>query len=111
MKDGKPPGTSLPRLEAAKKAVEVSQREGGCWSRGGGNVRNDATTTRLRSKAKKVDRKEGKKTKAFSSLVREVSLLARLLARFICKTANRDDLGKGKIHSKAPNEECAKETR
>lgn len=53
MKDGKPPGTSLPRLEAAKKAVEVSQREGGCWSRGGGNVRNDATTTRLRSKAKK----------------------------------------------------------
>ena len=28
MKDGRPPGTSLPRLEAAKKAVGVSQPGG-----------------------------------------------------------------------------------
>lgn len=48
-----------------------------------------------------------KKTKAFSSLVRDVSFFVC----FICKPANRDDLEKGKIHSKTPNEECAKETR
>ena len=29
MKDGKPPGTSLPRLEVARKGGEVPQREGG----------------------------------------------------------------------------------
>lgn len=53
MKDGKPPGTSLPRLEVARKGGEVPQREGGCWSRGGEDVRNDAAIARLRSKAKK----------------------------------------------------------
>lgn len=36
MKDGKPPGTSLPRLEAAKKGVEVSQRWGDAGVEGQG---------------------------------------------------------------------------
>lgn len=51
--------------------------------------------------------KEGKKTKVFYSLVREVSLLVC----FICKTANSQNLEKGKMHSKTQSEECAKEAR
>lgn len=55
MKDGRPPGTSLPRLEAAKKAVGESQPggvDGEAGAKGERSVKSDATTARLKIQSK-----------------------------------------------------------